>query len=336
MRALPLFVALLSGCTVHVIEDRYGERPPPPVVVETPPIEVAGAIDMNGSTSGIGRDGVSLGYATVARAGSQLAVNVSSPARTSVRFIGPFTGDWSRAATIAQSAGGSLNAVAPSDGSYMIVVNGTNGAPFEVSLSCASGECRTECGAGGQCPEGSGCALVMCIRAPCPSYCHPFAGPQSQPQPEPQGGAQGAMCGTRGAGPCGPGLFCRHPDSAACGETDAPGTCEPQPQMCTREYRAVCGCDGTTYGNRCSAYAAGVSVRHDGECQNQPQANACERSGCSGELCIEPGSGMASICVYRPEFACYQGATCERQSNGQCGWTATTELRACLRSPPPA
>lgn len=65
--------------------------------------------------------------------------------------------------------------------------------------------------------------------------------------------------------------------------------------------------------------------------------SSCVRGGCSGQLCAEEpvdGNGPITTCEYRAEYACYQGATCERQLNGSCGWTKTTELSACLSNPP--
>ncbi len=56
---------------------------------------------------------------------------------------------------------------------------------------------------------------------------------------------------------------------------------------------------------------------------------ACYVGGCSSQLCTDEAD-MASTCEYREEYACYQTATCKRQSSGECGWTPTSELRACL------
>ncbi len=46
---------------------------------------------------------------------------------------------------------------------------------------------------------------------------------------------------------------------------------------------------------------------------------------------------MGSICVVMPEGACYKNSAlrCEKQANGHCGWTETTEFKACLKNPPP-
>ena len=59
----------------------------------------------------------------------------------------------------------------------------------------------------------------------------------------------------------------------------------------------------------------------------------CTSAGCSGELCVnaaDPHAARISTCIYEPKFACYMEATCERQADGQCGWTVTPELDACL------
>lgn len=81
-------------------------------------------------------------------------------------------------------------------------------------------------------------------------------------------GAVGAACGRRGTGPCGQGLFCAFPAGANCGRTDAGGQCTARPQACTMQYDPVCGCNGQTYGNACSAAEAGISVEHRGACRS--------------------------------------------------------------------
>ncbi|HWP54967.1 MAG TPA: DUF6748 domain-containing protein, partial [Pyrinomonadaceae bacterium] len=54
----------------------------------------------------------------------------------------------------------------------------------------------------------------------------------------------------------------------------------------------------------------------------------CIKTGCSSQICAD--HNVVSTCEFRPEYACYQKATCARQANGNCGFTKTPELTECL------
>ncbi len=81
-----------------------------------------------------------------------------------------------------------------------------------------------------------------------------------------------------------------------CKMPDAQGICKTKPSICTREFRPVCGCDGKTYGNACTAAAAGVSIEHEGECR-KPGKQAC--GGIAGIPCP-----AGKTCVDDPSDDC--------------------------------
>ena len=83
------------------------------------------------------------------------------------------------------------------------------------------------------------------------------------PAPEPTG----AVCGTRGAAACPENMFCNYEPGADCGDADKPGHCATRTEMCAEIYKPVCGCDGKTYSNSCTAAAAAVGVRAEGACK---------------------------------------------------------------------
>jgi hypothetical protein len=62
-------------------------------------------------------------------------------------------------------------------------------------------------------------------------------------------------------------------------------------------------------------------------------AKTCKKTGCSSQLCSD--QDVITTCDWKPEYACYATATCEVQADGNCGWTMSDALKACLNPPPP-
>ncbi len=126
--------------------------------------------------------------------------------------------------------------------------------------------------------------------------------------------------------------------------------------VCTDEYEPVCGkttqclCDESdtrclapckseakTFSNRCMAKKAGANILYEGKCKKDEYkkkgrntGKECRPTGCSGQICAD--KEIVSTCEWRAEYACYRDAVCERQPDGQCGWTQTAGLKACISS----
>ena len=109
-----------------------------------------------------------------------------------------------------------------------------------------------------------------------------------------------------------------------CADTDVVTTCEWREEYACYQRFGVCerGADGACGWRETRQLNACI------EAATQPPPADCRPTGCSGQVCAD--TDVITTCEWRPEYACYQNATCERAADGSCGWRQTRELAACL------
>jgi hypothetical protein len=139
--------------------------------------------------------------------------------------------------------------------------------------------------------------------------------------------AEGTACGGTGGATCGEGEFCL-PAVGDCA-AGAEGTCRTLPGVCPQTFFPVCGCDGITYANVCSAASAGVGINHAGECEADQQACGGTGGGTcgTGEVCLRPqgecADDAAGVCQTTP-------VVCPANVAPVCGCDGVTYSNACV------
>lgn len=104
--------------------------------------------------------------------------------------------------------------------------------------------------------------LLVALLLPSVAWAEDMAPAMSTPSE----GVKPVQCGGSASVACETNQFCKFSDGS-CGEADGFGECTDKPEMCTKIYQPVCGCDGKTYASSCVANSTGHSVKHEGACK---------------------------------------------------------------------
>jgi hypothetical protein len=115
-----------------------------------------------------------------------------------------------------------------------------------------------------------------------------------------EGACAGAACGGAAGDTCTDTQFCKT-ELGVCDE-NAEGECTNIPVSCSTEVNPVCGCDGVTYPNACTAGGAGVNIASTGECAGG--GAAC--GGEAGDTCADD------------EFCKLETGACSADAEGVC------------------
>lgn len=170
----------------------------------------------------------------------------------------------------------------------------------------ATGACTSnaDCGRGQSCcVGGTGAFANRCYASACLACC--MVRPPADGGTTTDAGARvdAGPTACRSNGDCGATQYCA---GTGCGTA---GTCQARPMRCSAIFMPVCGCDGVTYANACSANGNGVREATGGAC---PTTSA--DSGLSACATVRCASG--STCCDVPTAANY--GTCQPSTCSAC------------------